>query len=115
MGVEREDSMTSDDLKQRIEAIQNRVSCLLAEPIYEGGDKANGIAVKFLMRLNLLAYDAGLEGYSMDNPLVAEALTILGETETCPVCKNEVPTDSMFSYNNIPNAFCQECVDSGRV
>lgn len=37
------------------------------------------------------------------------------ETETCPVCKNEVPADSMLSYNNVPNAFCQQCVDSGRV
>lgn len=33
----------------------------------------------------------------------------------CPVCKDEVPEDSMFSYNNVPNAFCQGCVDSGRV
>lgn len=37
------------------------------------------------------------------------------DTGICPMCKNEVPLDSMWSYNNVPNAFCQECVDSGRV
>lgn len=37
------------------------------------------------------------------------------EMETCPVCKNEVPLDSMWSYNNVPNAFCQGCIDAGRV
>jgi hypothetical protein len=102
-------------LEINVESLRKCVSNLLAEPVYEGGDKANGIAGSFLMRLNLLAYEAKLEGYSMDNPLVAEALAALGETEICPVCKNEVPADSMFSYNNVPNAFCQECVDSGRV
>lgn len=37
------------------------------------------------------------------------------ETDICPVCKDEVPLDSLLSYNHVPNAFCQGCVDSGRV
>ena len=37
------------------------------------------------------------------------------DTVICPVCKEEVPEDSMFSYNHVPNAFCQQCVDSGKV
>lgn len=36
------------------------------------------------------------------------------ETETCPVCKNEVPLDSLLSYNNEPNVVCQGCIDAGR-
>jgi hypothetical protein len=95
--------------------LQKIIASLLTKPVYEDGEKANGIAVKFLMRLNQLAYEVKLEGYSMDNPFVAESLSALGETEICPVCKNEVPTDSMLSYNNVPNAFCQGCVDSGNV
>jgi hypothetical protein len=95
--------------------MRNYVSSLLAEPVYEGGATENGISVRFLMRLNLLAYKVGLEGYSAENPFVMEALAALGETEICPVCKNEVPIDSLYSYNNVPNAFCQQCVDSGKV
>jgi hypothetical protein len=97
------------------ESLRSYVSSLLAEPVYEGGIKENGVSVRFLMRLNVLAYKVGLTRYSTENPLVAEALAAFGEIEICPVCKNEVPGDSMFSYNNVPNAFCQECVDSGRV
>lgn len=48
-------------------------------------------------------------------PDVDNAAQETQQTETCPVCKSEVPADSMYSYNNVPNAFCQECVDSGRV
>jgi hypothetical protein len=106
-------------LREALEKVRKRASDLMVESVYEGGDKADGIAVKFLMRLSLLAYEAKLEGYSMSNPFVAEAVAVLGETqietEICPVCKDEVPADSMLSYNNIPNAFCQQCVDSGKV
>lgn len=48
-------------------------------------------------------------------PASPAAIRDEAETEICPVCKDEVPADSMLSYNNIPNAFCQGCVDSGRV
>ena len=47
-----------------------------------------------------------------------ESTRVAGEqvqTEICPVCKDEVPLDSLLSYNNVPNAFCQGCVDSGKV
>lgn len=106
-----------EQLEREAEQVRKRLSDLLTETVYENSDKTNGIAVKFLMRLNLLAYKAKLEGYSMDNPFIAEAVKALSEseTETCPVCKDEVPADSMYSYNHVPNAFCQGCVDSGRV
>lgn len=94
--------------------LQGAVLNLLAEPVYEGGEKVNGIAVKLVMRLHLLAHQAELPNYSKDNPAVAEALAALGDPadgqiDTCPVCKNEVLVDSLLSYNNIPNAICTTC------
>lgn len=31
------------------------------------------------------------------------------ESETCPVCKNDMPINSLLSYQNIPNAICRAC------
>lgn len=59
--------------------LQNAVWNLLTETFYEEGLKNNGVAVKFLMRLHLLACEAGLPEYSKDNPVVAEALAALGD------------------------------------
>ena len=62
--------------------LQNAVWNLLTETFYEEGLKNNGVAVKFLMRLHLLACEAGLPEYSKDNPIVAEALAALGDPAT---------------------------------
>lgn len=59
--------------------LQNAVWNLLTETFYEEGLKNNGVAVRFLMRLHLLACEAGLPEYSKDNPVVAEALAALGD------------------------------------
>lgn len=63
----------------------------------------------------LLAND--LEGIAATATTLPSETAVGGEakTEICPICKNEVPLDSMWSYNNVPNAFCQGCIDSGRV
>ena len=75
-----------DQLREHLEhedvgqvRLQNCVSNLLAEPIYEQKEKPNGIAVRFLMRLHLLAHEVRLEQYGKDNPVVAEALAALGD------------------------------------
>lgn len=59
--------------------LQNAVWNLLTETFYEEGLKNNGVAVRFLMRLHLLACEAGLPEYSKDNPVVAEAIAALGD------------------------------------
>lgn len=59
--------------------LQNAVWNLLTETFYDQGLKNNGVAVKFLMRLHLLACEAGLPEYSKDNPVVAEAIAALGD------------------------------------
>lgn len=59
--------------------LQNAVWNLLTETFYEEGLKNNGVAVRFLMRLHLLAHEAGLPEYSKDNPIVAQALAALGD------------------------------------
>lgn len=62
--------------------LQNTVWNLLTETFYEEGIKNNGVAVRFLMRLHLLALEAKLPEYSKDNPVVAEALAELGDPAT---------------------------------
>ncbi len=59
--------------------LQNAVHNVLAEMLYEGRRKENGIAVLFLMRLSMLACEAGLEGWDKENPVVAEAIRVLGD------------------------------------
>lgn len=44
---------------------------LMAEPLYEGGDKARGVSTRFLARLTVLQANAGL--LEPSNPLVREA------------------------------------------
>lgn len=54
--------------------VQAAIKDLTEEPVYENGDKANGISVRFLARLTLLKNAAELIGY--DDPLVVEARAI---------------------------------------
>lgn len=108
------DKALSEERGARRSDLHQAVCSLIAEQVYENGQKGDGIAVRFLMRLHVVAYHAGLPEYTAENPVVMEALRAFNETEICPVCKDEVPGDSMLSYNNQPNAFCQGCVDSGR-
>ena len=51
--------------------VQAAIKALDAEPMYENGDKANGISTRFLARLTLLKNAAELIAY--DDPLVVEA------------------------------------------
>lgn len=51
------------------------INALVAEPVYEGGKMQNGISTRFLMRLTLLRYEAGLVDGS--DPLVREAKAAL--------------------------------------
>ena len=48
---------TSEQAREVVDAVK----ALAAETVYEGGEKANGLSVRFIMRLNLLQSAAGLE------------------------------------------------------
>jgi hypothetical protein len=61
-----------------VATLQECVKAILAEPVYENGEKDNGISVRFLARLSVLKLRAELA--KADEPLIAEALTILGES-----------------------------------
>lgn len=56
--------------------VQAAVAALFSEPIYEGARKENGISVRFLALMHVLKLRAQLA--SADDPLVAEALAIVG-------------------------------------
>ena len=58
-------------------AMQEAVKALSEETLYEGGKKENGISVRFLARISILKLRAGL--VQPDEPIVAEALAMLGE------------------------------------
>lgn len=60
---------------EQAEEVTNAIKALRSEQVYEGGNKANGISVRFLMRLTMLEYAAGLKGD--DDPLVVEARNAL--------------------------------------
>ena len=55
--------------------VEEAIKALRAEPLYEGGDKANGISTRFLMRMTLLEHAAELR--HSDDPLVREAQAAL--------------------------------------
>ena len=59
--------------------LQNAVHNVLAEPIYEEGKRENGISVRFLMRLTMLANEARLKGYGSKSKVVKEAVALLGD------------------------------------
>ena len=50
--------------------VKDAISDLVAEPIYEGGKKENGVSVRFLARITLLRHYAG---ELPSGPLVDEA------------------------------------------
>jgi hypothetical protein len=58
--------------------LQEAVTAILSEPVYENGEKDKGISVRFLARLSVLKMRAELA--TSDEPLIAEALKILGES-----------------------------------
>lgn len=57
--------------------VQAAIKALAEEPVYENGDKANGISVRFLARLTLLKNAAELIAY--DDPLVVEARSMFAD------------------------------------
>jgi hypothetical protein len=59
--------------------LKNAVHNVMAEQLYENGKKDDGVAVHFLMRLSMLAHEAGLRGYGKQNPCVKEAIAVLGD------------------------------------
>lgn len=62
---------------ETVREVQDAIKALASEPVYESGDKANGISVRFLARLTLLKNAAELVGY--DDPLVVEARQMFAE------------------------------------
>lgn len=56
---------------EQAEEMVGAINALFAEPIYEDGEKANGISVRFLMRMQMLK-DAACMAEPND-PFVAEA------------------------------------------
>lgn len=60
-----------------VSGMQEAVTALCAETLYEGGNKDNGVSVRFLARMSVLKLRAGLA--KADDPLIAEALAIVGE------------------------------------
>lgn len=63
--------------EDQVMAMQDAVRALCAEMLYEGRSKDNGVAVRFLARMQVLKLRAGL--VRPDEPIVAEALAMLGE------------------------------------
>ena len=64
--------LSSDEmLEARLERVGRRVSDLFKERVYENGEKSQGIAVRFLMRMHLLGAEVGL--VRDDNPMLVEA------------------------------------------
>jgi hypothetical protein len=54
-----------------VDQVQEAVRRLVGETLYEGGQMANGISVRFVARLSMLQNAVGL--MPDDNPLVIEA------------------------------------------
>jgi hypothetical protein len=69
-------------------SVVEAVIALHEEPIFEDGDKAKGISVRFLARMTLLRVAAGLLHWN--DSLAAEAYRIIdGDGPPCPTCGNE--------------------------
>lgn len=60
-----------------VAGVQEAVTALCKEMLYEGGKKDNGVSVRFLARMSVLRFRAGLA--KKDEPLIAEALALLGD------------------------------------
>jgi hypothetical protein len=64
--------------EDQVAAMQEAIKALCNEMLYEGRDKNNGVSVRFLARMQILKLRAGL--VSAGEPIVAEAMAMLGET-----------------------------------
>lgn len=64
--------------EDQVSAMRDAVMALCNEMLYEGREKNNGVAVKFLARMQILKLRAGL--VNADDPIVAEALAMFGES-----------------------------------
>ncbi len=73
-GPELPDGWWNDE---QVTGLTDAVQALCAETLYEGGKKDNGVSVRFLARMSVLKYRAGLA--TADDPLIAEALAMVGE------------------------------------
>lgn len=58
-----------------VEAVQSCIRDLMREPVYENGRKEDGISVRFIARLHLLAAEA--EVMDRKDPVVLEAERVL--------------------------------------
>jgi hypothetical protein len=56
--------------------VEAAIKALRAEPVYEGGDRAKGISVKFLARVTLLEHAAEMR--RPNDPMVVEAKGLFG-------------------------------------
>ena len=60
---------------EKAKEVEDAIKALRSEPVYENGDKANGISTRFLMRVTLLEVAAELR--HSDDPLAIEASAVL--------------------------------------
>lgn len=63
--------------EDQVASVTDAVQALCSETLYEDGKKDGGVSVRFLSRMSVLKYRAGLA--KADDPLIAEALAIVGE------------------------------------
>ena len=63
--------------EDQVAGVQEATKALCDEPLYGGGKKENGVSVRFLARMSVLKLRAEL--VEPDDPLIVEALAILGE------------------------------------
>lgn len=56
----------------RADAVTRAVEQLRSEPIYDSGEKANGVSTAFLMRMTILAHEVGI--LPADDATVQEAI-----------------------------------------
>lgn len=75
-GPELPEGWWDDD---QVASVQEAVKALCEETLYENGKKDDGVSVRFLARMSVLKLRAGLA--KKDEPLIAEALALLGEEE----------------------------------
>lgn len=89
---------------EQADAVKRAINELRSEPIYEGGEKANGVSARFLMRITVLAHEAGL--LADDDMFVQEAQAAFASggqpkySETfCSQCGQKFgPGDHGFSH-----------------
>lgn len=65
------------EVTPNVTGVQEAVKALCEETLYEGGKKDNRVSVRFLARMSVLKLRAELA--PRDEPLIAEALALLGE------------------------------------